>query len=80
MLSMLSISIAKQNKMTLETDLVGSLKILVFVARELLREENQVTLNERDAKENVEVDILSGPLQTSKMQRALQQWITAKSC
>lgn len=75
MLSMLSISIAKQNKKTLET-----LKILVFVARGLLREENQVTLNERDAKENVEVDILSGPLQTSKMQRALQQWITAKSC
>lgn len=80
MLSMLSISIAKQNKMTLESDLVESLKTLVFVARELLREENQVTLNECDAKENVEVDILSGPLQTSKMQRALQQWITAKSC
>ena len=51
-----NISIAKQNKMILETDLVGSLKTLVFVARTVLREENQVNLNERGAKENVELD------------------------
>ena len=43
--------------MTLETDLVGSLKTLVFIARRVLREENQDNLNERDVKENVEVDM-----------------------